>query len=660
MARPITLQRALSLRFALISGIFFVTIAAAILLWVKPRLENRVAADNLILATALAAQVERFLDTPGKILEEAAKSLAAYEGSAGGTSRRPVLETIVNGIDVFQALYVVDTRGRIESVVFDRWSERSPEDYKYLDLSANPVFANARRTGKTVWSEVFLSAVTRAPAVAIATPFSDRTLIGEISLDYLSNFVRQTNSGEGGFALIVDKKGQVLAHPDSAIAKQMINISNFSQFGAIGDKANLSSKTTLDNQEVIASLIRIKRLDWFVLVAKPYEIAIASVNETIRVLIAAGILTILLAIWINEVMSRTLARRFAVLAHNAGQLADGRYDVVEWSETPLIEMNQVGAALRSMTQAIIHREEALRDINMTLESRVALRTAELEKANTELGDSITKHRFAQDELVQSEKLAALGALVAGVAHELNTPIGNAVTIASTLRDKSTAFEREIKEGSLRRSTLNDMTDTITQGSELVLRNLEHAADLVANFKQVAVDQTSAQRRKFDCQAVVEEVLSTLHHLVRNRPFRVTTELARGVEMDSYPGPFGQIINNLFNNALIHGFTGRAEGCITIATRRLGNDRVLFEFSDDGNGIASENLARVFDPFFTTRLGQGGSGLGLHIVHNLVTHMLGGRITVESPATGGTRFNIELPLTAPRAPAVADDSAGGSQ
>ena len=659
MARPLTLQRALSLRFALISGIFFAAIAASIFLWVKPRLENRVIADNLILATALSAQVERFLDSPAKILEEAAKTLAKDE-THDKTLRKPLLETMVNGVAVFQALYLVNPQGRLDYVVFDRWSRPDASDFRHLDLSANPVFIKARSANATVWSDVFMSAVSRAPAVAVSTRSGNSILIGEIGLDYLSNFVRQTESGEGGIALIVDRNGQVLAHPDAVVAKQMVNISNFSQLGKIGDKDHISGRASLEGREMIASLIRVNRLNWFVLVAKPYEIAVAAVTETVTALVIAGIVTIVLAVWLNEIMSRTLAQRFEHLARSASRLASGDYGDIKWPETPLIELNAVAAALRAMTAAIVEREHALRDINQTLEERVQLRTAELEKANAKLNDSIKLLQFAQDDLVRAEKLAALGALVAGVAHELNTPIGNAVTIASTLRDKSNEFAHACADGNLRRSVLDEYTNTIMQGSELVMRNLFQAADLVANFKQVAVDQTSAQRRRFDLKEVIEEVLSTLHHLVRNKPVKVTTLLAAGIEMDSYPGPLGQVINPLFNNALIHGFAGRNGGEVVIEARADGDAGVTIEIRDDGNGISADNLGRVFDPFFTTRLGQGGSGLGLNIVHNIITQLLGGRISVDSPARKGTRFRIELPriAIAPAAatPATARESA----
>ena len=187
-----------------------------------------------------------------------------------------------------------------------------------------------------------------------------------------------------------------------------------------------------------------------------------------------------------------------------------------------------------------------------------------------------------------------------------------------------------------------------QAADLVMHNLTQAADLVSSFKQVAVDQTSTKRRKFDLKEVVEEVLATVHHLVKTKPIHVRTDLADGIEMDSYPGPLGQVLNNLFNNVLEHAFAGRAGGEISIRTRREGQDQVLLEFRDDGAGIEPAHLPKIFDPFFTTRLGQGGSGLGLNIVHNIVTGVLGGYITVNSQLGRGTSFTLLIPVVAPRA------------
>jgi len=285
-------------------------------------------------------------------------------------------------------------------------------------------------------------------------------------------------------------------------------------------------------------------------------------------------------------------------------------------------------------------------LNMRLEARVQERTARLVKANAELETALESLRLAQDELVRSEKLAALGSLVAGVAHELNTPIGNSVTVASTLHDRTQAFSKAVAAGRLKRSILENYLGDARTASDLLLRSLSQASDLLGSFKQVAVDQTSAQRRRFDLRLVVEEVVATLAPMINKTPFKLELEVADNVVMDSYPGPIGQVITNLVTNSLAHAFENRQNGLMQLKASRRGLHRVEMVFTDDGAGIAEADMAKVFDPFFTTKLGRGGSGLGLHIVYSLVTRVLGGRIRTTSHPGLGTRFEISLPMKAP--------------
>lgn len=273
------------------------------------------------------------------------------------------------------------------------------------------------------------------------------------------------------------------------------------------------------------------------------------------------------------------------------------------------------------------------------------RTVELDSAYRDLEQASQQREQALGQLLRTEKLASLGALVAGVAHELNTPIGNSLTVATSFRDKAKAFARDVAEGQLKRSVLSEFLDTTERAAELLEHNIHRAADLVANFKQVAVDQTSERRRRFDLCEVVDEVLWTLTPRLKHSPHRIELAIPTGIGLDSYPGPLGQVITNLVNNSLTHAFSDDRPGQIRIGAQQ-GPGEVELVYSDNGAGIPPENLSHVFDPFFTTKLGSGGSGLGLHIVYNLITDMLGGRIQVDSTEGTGTRFVMHLPLAAP--------------
>ncbi len=276
-------------------------------------------------------------------------------------------------------------------------------------------------------------------------------------------------------------------------------------------------------------------------------------------------------------------------------------------------------------------EADLQQLNVTLENRVQERSQALQKA--------------QAELMRSEKLAALGSLVAGVAHELNTPIGNSLMVASTLVEETGDIRDQLAKG-IRRAALENYLAAAANGGNLLVRNLGRAAELIQSFKNVAVDQASDQRREFELGTVVTETLEVLGRPKVNHGVVIAADLEPGLRMNSYPGSLEQVLINLINNALLHAFEGRPEGTIRIGARAVDEEQIELTVSDDGIGIPPENLSRVFDPFFTTRLGKGGSGLGLSIVSSLVENVLGGRISVSSQPGLGTQFRIRIPLIAP--------------
>ncbi len=325
---------------------------------------------------------------------------------------------------------------------------------------------------------------------------------------------------------------------------------------------------------------------------------------------------------------------------------DGKQMFMQVSQNSftLLEQRFVTSAFEDITEKF-NNELAIYDLNINLEHRVVERTDALQKANKELATTLETLSRAQEDLVRSEKLAALGSLVAGIAHELNTPIGNSLMVASTLVDQTREFCANIKSG-LKRSTLDSYTVDAAKAGDILVRNLLRAADLVTSFKQVAIDQTSSQRRRFLLDEVIAEILLTLWPAIKKTNYEVVQEITPDLSMDSYPGPLGQVVTNLINNALIHGFEGRATGTVTIKGRALEGGMIELSLSDNGIGIPAENLKRIYDPFFTTKLGAGGSGLGLNITHNIVTGLLGGRINVHSEVGSGTCFTLSLPSEAP--------------
>ncbi len=250
-------------------------------------------------------------------------------------------------------------------------------------------------------------------------------------------------------------------------------------------------------------------------------------------------------------------------------------------------------------------------------------------------------RGAQRQLVQSEKLASLGFLVAGVAHEINTPIGNALLVGTSLREEIEHFDLQTKQ-KVTRGLLDKHVDFILKGSDVLVSNLKRSAQLVQGFKQLALDRATEQHRVLNLLEVIDEVMLAMAPILKRTPYTLSIEVASELQMHSYPGPLTQIIVNFINNALVHAFEGREKGSMCLRASLIGEQLVEILFVDDGCGMSEEVAKHVFDPFFTTKLGQGGNGLGMHIAYNIATQLLGGEISVQTALGEGTCWRLIVP------------------
>ena len=271
---------------------------------------------------------------------------------------------------------------------------------------------------------------------------------------------------------------------------------------------------------------------------------------------------------------------------------------------------------------------------------------EMRKAKDAAEAALRNLRETQQSLIEAEKLAALGRLVAGVAHEVNNPVGISLTVASSLERKTALFTAEVARGDLRRSSLNDFLEASRDASSQLVANLNRAAELITSFKQVAADRNYSDQRTFDLGDLTEQVVMSLRPGLRKHNLTLNVDCQPNLTMNSYPGPYGQVLTNLFLNAVAHAFPDGRPGAVDIQVRESGKDNVEILFSDNGCGMSLDVRRRAFDPFFTTRRDQGGTGLGLHIVYSIVTNRLGGRLDLDSEPGGGTRIQIILPRVAP--------------
>ena len=312
-------------------------------------------------------------------------------------------------------------------------------------------------------------------------------------------------------------------------------------------------------------------------------------------------------------------------------------------------------AIRNMRTELIEREASIlqarneafaNDMAITLGKqqleleRVAHQKTEALREQLQL--ALDDLQNTKEHLLMSEKMASLGSLVAGISHEINTPIGNSLVTATFLHDRSQEFLPLVGAGAIKRSKFEEYLQTVAASTDLISINLQRAAELIHSFKQVSVDQTSDAERSFNLNAYLASIVQSLAHQFKNTAFRISIDCPAGICIRSHPGAISQVLTNFIMNSLTHGFRKRSEGVISIQVRSIEPATLEILYADDGSGMDAENLAHHFEPFYTTLRNQGGSGLGAYIAYNLVTQRLKGTISVDSAPDQGIRYSIRFP------------------
>ena len=358
-----------------------------------------------------------------------------------------------------------------------------------------------------------------------------------------------------------------------------------------------------------------------------FDHTLANIYQNVA-LVAVIFLTLMVVMGV--VITRSIIRPLREIMAAMNAVVAEKYDQP-------IQGTQARDEIGEMARAVaVFRENAIAKHKAENELRASKERAE--KALDDLCE-------AQENLIAAEKLAALGGLVAGVAHEVNNPIGISLTVASTFARRCDDFAKEVGSGPLRRSRLDEFLEGGRDAAQQLVANLQRAGELVQSFKQVAVDRSHADRRQFDLRESTDHIVASLRPVLKKSRIALTVEVPHGIMVDSYPGSYGQVLTNLFLNSVIHAFPDGRAGSIIIEARKV-HDIIEIFVSDDGVGMSEAVQRRALDPFFTTRRGEGGTGLGLHIIFNLVTQQLGGRLNFESRPGWGTRFRIIIPCVAP--------------
>jgi signal transduction histidine kinase len=475
-----------------------------------------------------------------------------------------------------------------------------------------------------------------------------------INVQDLRRHIAEMRFGETGFSFIFDAAGVLLTYPRSPGGRYPVYelVGPEVMARMVREKQGTITFRWPDPgrkapREKLVIFNHLPEFDWIV-ASLGYPDEFFKPLDQVRSIIVATIgfsllLVFPISFFLSSLITRPVRRlkaRFAAGATGDFSVRMGEEsrdeigDLARYFNSFMERLQEYDRSLKHEIEEHRKAEEETRLLNEELERRVAERTARLE-------ETLEMVRQTQSQLIQAEKMAALGSMVSWVAHEINTPVGIGVTAGTHMEEKTKQMERLYRENRIKRSDMESFLDSALQSASIILANLRRAADLIRSLKQVAVDQASEERRTFNLRDYIREILNSLQPKLRQTAHHITVDCPGDLSLDSYPGAFSQIFTNLIMNSLTHAFTDQEPGEIRIAVRRE-EDTLRIEFSDNGRGIEPEVLPRIFEPFFTTRRGQGGSGLGLHIVYNLVNLTLGGSIFADSQPGQGTTFVMRIP------------------
>ena len=360
--------------------------------------------------------------------------------------------------------------------------------------------------------------------------------------------------------------------------------------------------------------------------------------------------TVLIVVFILSFrIQRRLAKPIERLSALVQDVSKNKNYDVRAPHVNVLELNQLSHSLNvlfSRTQAQLERqkkdEQEIRLLNQNLEEKVNHRTIALKESNQELLNTLERMHQYQNQIVENEKMASLGQMVAGVAHEVNTPIGLGVTGSTLLKDKLSEVKTAFDNKTLTSKQLSRFINDGIENLELVYRSLNRAAELISSFKQVAVNQDTENFLMLNIKDLINEVLLSMKADIDLTQHQIKIECPESLNIQSKAGPLHQILQNLIENSLIHAFEEMTSGIITIKVV-IDHGQCQINYTDNGKGVPSNIRSRIFDPFVTTRRGEGGSGLGMHLVYNLVTQALKGRITLNNTGSTGVNFIITFPI-----------------
>lgn len=543
---------------------------------------------------------------------------------------------------------------KLQSILVSTRDRVSSFDQLYLINVAGDIVASTAESdlasSNTLKEQVQNEAATEYLARPVTTPTGDRYLQHLISLELSGHIVgylvaqgqtkslqdlMQSNTGLGNDGKLTIYRNHLEQGLQPLFSAASPDIDIDSIVDTLDQQLQWFMTETTGGEILLAHLEKVDSLDWHLLITTPKSQAFDVILEIrwfgIFSVLLAGVLLIFNIIYVARLLSSPIER----LAHHASHLNDAREPEL-FQKSGIAEYDKLASRLNRLMQDVQMEKN-------NLESNVYNRTKDLASKNLELKRTMTELRNTQQLLVETEKMAVLGEMVAGVAHEVNTPIGSALGAATHLSETSDAVKFSWEKGELTEQEFETLLIANQHASDIIVSNLNRANELIRSFKRVAVDQSNEKLQEFDLVEYIKDVVLSLGPRYKHMKLEFVYSGVKGIRVRQIPGIIAQITTNLVVNAIVHAFENKPRGRLEINIEAQNENNLELRISDDGKGMTREISSKLFDPFFTTKRGMGGTGLGLNIVYNLVVKNLSGHISVRSEPEKGSAFTLRFPI-----------------
>lgn len=605
----------------IINGVLSIIVVATIVTFIMIQfIQGEQTTKNVALADSVAYQLDYYFQQPADVLLEL-KEILYNTDLVTEENIQVLVDAILKNNTRLSTILIINDEGIVE------FSSPMDDSIISTDQSSYPYFVNIQEDEKIYWSNAFFSYETKYPLVGISMKVNDQVIVGILNMQEIAELIQDIDIGERNIITITDDQGTYIAHTnmDKVFLREVD--SNYNAYRSSGSPID---SVLHDGLRHIPTYKIIPDRNWSISILQSYR-------DYYQPLLQVSLVSLFLTMVILIIAFTLSRRRIVKITNTLKDIIQGTKIISDGSYSHRIEENMY-SELNELTIHFNEMTSVLEIITDDLEKQVKDRTQALSKTNLELQISLEQLKNTQDKLVESEKMAVLGQLVSGVAHEINTPIGVGLTMTSYLADATETIEKSFDQNQMSKKMFHEYLITSKNTTDVILESMSKATKLIESFKKLSTKKRASEEASFNIKTIIEDAFVTYKDTLNDNNIEYELTLS-DYHIIGLPREFSQVIIALINNAITHGFIDHSSGHISVSM--IISDKVTIFFSDNGIGIDESIQEKVFDHFFTTSR-KNSVGLGLNIAYNIISDLFGGSIHINSDYTDGTEFIISLP------------------